>query len=287
MMLADDPADVLQLRFAVVRAELPDNFAALLIDNGDNIGFAGVPDNVVGMEARIAGVIPFIRPQRRHRVDMHPVSHSAAAGAHIRVIVQRGARRIVEAQLMKMVAAAPLPDHIALPVDFNNGVVQQQLVGDRFINQIGVGEDQGIAAIDLRLQPRRVVADGVTRSLIVVMSARHPTRFIARVADLFVVVEFPGHVALPVHLDQIEHILHAIARVALAAVAKDGAAGQNFVGKPMQFRPFPHHVTIHIHQYRAVFGGLEKGVAAPGALRIVKCGAGRVNGRMSHMLLLK
>ncbi len=57
MMLADDPADVLQLRFAVVRAELPDNFAALLIDNGDNIGFAGVPDNVVGMEARIAGVI--------------------------------------------------------------------------------------------------------------------------------------------------------------------------------------------------------------------------------------
>ena len=97
MVLADDPADVLQLRLAVVRAQLPDDLAALFVDNGDNVGFTGVPDNIVGMKTFIAGVIPLIRPQRRHRVDMHPVAHSAAAGAHVRVVVQRGARRIVKA----------------------------------------------------------------------------------------------------------------------------------------------------------------------------------------------
>ena len=119
------------------------------------------------------------------------------------------------------------------------------------------------------------------------MRARHPARFIARIAHLLIAIEFPGDVAFPVHLDQIEHILHAVARVALAAMAKDCAAGQDFIGKAVQFRPFAHHAAVHIHQHRAVFGGLEKGVAAPGARRIVEGGAGRIDGRMSHILLLK
>ena len=57
MVLSDDPADVLQLRFAVVRAQLPDDLAALFVDNGNNVGFAGVPDNVVGMKTLVARVV--------------------------------------------------------------------------------------------------------------------------------------------------------------------------------------------------------------------------------------
>ena len=141
MVLADNPADVLQLRFAVVRAELPDDLAALFIDNGDNVGFARVPDNVVRMETRVAGVIPFVRSQRRHGVDVHPVPHPAAAGAHIGVITQRRTRRVVKTQLVEMIAAAPFPHHIALPVDLNNGVIKQQLIGNLFIHQVGVGQN--------------------------------------------------------------------------------------------------------------------------------------------------
>ena len=282
MMLADNPADMLELRLTVIRAKLPDDTAALLINDGDNVGFAGVPDNIVGMEAPIPGVIPPVRPQRRHRVDMHPVAHSATAGAHIGVVVQRGARRIVEAKLVEMVAAAPLPDHVALPVDFNNRVIQQQLVGDIGIHQVGVGEDQRISPLHLRLQARRVVAYRVAGALVIVMRAGHPARFVAGIADLLVAIELPGHVALPVHLDQIEHILHAVARIALAAVAEYRAAGQDLIGKSVQLRPFAYHLAVHIHQHRAALGGLEKGVAAPGARGIVNGGAGWVNGRVSH-----
>ena len=283
VVLADNPADMLQLRLAVIGPKLPDNLAALFIDNGDNIRFAGIPDNIVRMETLIARVVPFVRPQRRHGVDMHPVAHAAAAGAHVRIVIQRRTRRVVKPQLLKMVAAAPFPYHVALPVDLNNGVVQQQLVGNGLVHQVGVGQNQRIAPFHLRLQPRRIVAYRVTRSLIIMVRARHPAGFIARIAHLLVAVEFPGNVTFPVHLNQVEHILHAVARVALAAVAKNRAAGQDFIGKPVQFRPFTHHVAVHIHQHRTVFGGLEKGVTAPRPLWIVEGGAGWVDGRMSHI----
>lgn len=149
-----------------------------------------------------------------------------------------------------------------------------------------MGEDQRIPPFDLRLQPRRVVANRIASALIVVVRPRHPAGFIARIAHFLIAIEGPCHIAFPVNLDQIEHILHTVARVALAAVSEDRPARQNFIGEAVELRPFPHHGAVHIDKHRAVLGGLEKGIAAPRARRIVKRRAGRENGRMAHVLLL-
>lgn len=64
---------------------------------------------------------------------MQPIAYAAAEmaeGPGVGVAEQHIAGRFVKAQLIKMVARLPFPFHIALPVDLDNDIVQQLLVGN-------------------------------------------------------------------------------------------------------------------------------------------------------------
>ena len=77
MMLPDDPADSFGLRTVVViRAKLPSDFAGGFGNDENNVGFAAVHDDIVGMETLVARVIPFVRAEHGHGVDVHPVAHT-------------------------------------------------------------------------------------------------------------------------------------------------------------------------------------------------------------------
>ncbi|CQR22939.1 Uncharacterised protein [Yersinia enterocolitica] len=228
---------MLQFRFAVVRPELPDNAPALLIDNGDDVRFARVPDNVIGMKTAIPRVKPLIMAECRHGIDVHPIAHSTPTGTHIGVIPDGRFSGIIEPQFIEMVATAPFPDNIPLPIHFNNGVIEQQFVRYFRIVEIGMRQNECVTAIYLRFQTGGIVADRITTALIIMMCARHPLRITFRIVDFFVLIELPCHIAFPVDLHQIDHILHAEAWISLCGMPQNRRSRKNFVGEAVQVRP--------------------------------------------------
>ncbi|MNR27361.1 hypothetical protein D3C85_1446320 [compost metagenome] len=81
---------------------------------------------------------------------MKPVANAAAQiteGTGVGITEQNIACRLVKAQLIKMVTRRPFPDNIALPVHFNDGVVQQLLVGNLVVMQILMGQNQRFSTV--------------------------------------------------------------------------------------------------------------------------------------------
>ena len=280
MMLADDLADLFGFAGAVVRTEFPDEFVGLFVENGDDVGGAAVKDDVVRMETFVAGVVPFVWPQHAHAVDVHPVAK--AVGHQVWIAGDGVFGGFVKAQLVEMVMNAPIPDDVAVPVDLNHAVADEFVQGNLRHNHVGVRENQGVAAVDFGVHAWHVVADWVAFALVIVVLARHPLWLVARIFDVLVLLKFPAHLAVPVHLHNVLVILPAIGAVALAAAAKDVAVWQELVWKAFEVVPVIDHAAVHINERRAVFIGLEQGVAVEAFVRFVDDGACWVNGWGSH-----
>ena len=63
MVLADDPAELAQFGGLIeIRADLPYDVAGGLFDDQDDVGVAAVDDDVVGVEALVASVVPLFGP---------------------------------------------------------------------------------------------------------------------------------------------------------------------------------------------------------------------------------
>ena len=122
-----------------------------------------------------------------------------------------------------MVVDAPFPDDVALPVDLDHAVADELVQANLRHDDVGVGEDQRVAAFDFGVHPRHIIADGIALALVVVVLARHPFRRVVRVLDVLVFLKFPAHAAVPVDLHQVLVILPAIGAVALAAATKNVA----------------------------------------------------------------
>lgn len=125
MVLADDLTNAAKfLRFGKVWTNLPNNLTSFLGDDSHNVSFTSVPNDVVWMEAFIACIVPFVRTQDAHGVDVHPVTHFASLGEMlVRVTEKHVLGSLREAELVKVFAYGPLPNNIAFPVYFNDGVV--------------------------------------------------------------------------------------------------------------------------------------------------------------------
>lgn len=141
-----------------------------------------------------------------------------------------------------MVAAAPL--HTTLPCQSTSIMVSSsslQLVGDRFVQQVSMGEDRV-----LRHPPaapaRRVIARSC-RPLIVVMSSRHPARFVPG-SHLLLTIEF--RVTLPSQ-STVDRIRSPPCR---SAPDRARRCGQGYgrraeiLLKSMQFGPFAYRMVF-------------------------------------------
>ena len=69
---------------------------------------------------------------------MHPVAHTAAGSAHIRIAAENIFGSFAEIQFVEMLAAYPFPYDFSRPVDLDDGIVQQALVRHFGIGQIFV-----------------------------------------------------------------------------------------------------------------------------------------------------
>ena len=77
VVLPDNPAQSFFFRrVVVVGTQTPDDLAGFFVQNQDDVGFAAVNDNVVGVEAAVPGVEPLVGAQGGHGVDVHPVAHA-------------------------------------------------------------------------------------------------------------------------------------------------------------------------------------------------------------------
>ena len=218
---------------------------------------------------------------------MHPVAHAfGLRGAVVGVAGQRVLGAFAEAQLVEMLVAVPFPHDVAVPVHFEDHVVKQLLVGNFGVAGVAVGKDEGVAGIGLRLHARGVIAHGVALALEIVVIAGHPLRLLARVLDVFIAVELPDDVAVPVHLNEVKAVLHAVFTAAAAAAGQQIASGENLVGHAENAFPHVHLTAVHVHQDGAFFLRLKNRVAVPAPFGIVNGDAGGVDCRVTHVMLL-
>ena len=288
MMLPDDPADSFGLRTVVViRAKLPSDFAGGFGNDENNVGFAAVHDDIVGMETLVARVIPFVRAEHGHGVDVHPVAH--AFGLRLAVVGVAGEGVLgafAEAHFVEMLVAVPFPHDVAVPVHFEDHVVEKLLVGNLGIAGVAVREHKRIAGVGLGLHAGRVVAGGAAFALVVVVAAGHPAAGDAGIFDVFVAVELPDHVSVPVNLHEIEAVLHAVAPVTGAARGHEVAAGENLVREAVHAFPNLVFAAVHVHEHGAHFQSLKDREAVPALFGIIYGDAGRIDSRVTHDVLL-
>ena len=95
-------------------------------------------------------------------------------------------------------------------------------------------------------------------------------------------VKLPNDMAFPVDLHQIDLVLMAVGYGALAQRTHHIAAGQQFIGKALQFVPEVDHAAVHIHQDGAVFVRLKDGVAVKALVRQINRNACGVNSWIAH-----
>ena len=215
---------------------------------------------------------------------MHPVAHAFGLGRTVVGVAAEGVfGAFAESHFMEVLVAGPFPENVAVPVHFQNQVVQQELVRDVLVAGIAVGQNQGVARIRLGFHARRVISHRVALALVVVMVAGHPAARCAGVFNKFIAVEFPDDVAVPIHLHQIQIILYAVFAVAQAARGQNLPAGQEFVGHAVDALPDFDLAAVHVHEHRAHFVCLKDGEAVPAFVGIVHGHAGGIDARMAHV----
>ena len=256
-------------------------------DDEDDVGFTAVHDDVVGMEAFIAGIIPLVGAEGGHGVDVHPVAETGSAvdegtAAVVGVAAHGVAGGFGEAHFLHMIGGLPFPDDFAVPVHFVHDVVEQRLVGDVFAVNVAVAEHEGVAGHGLGFVTGSIVTGGAAFTLEVVMLTGHPLGLFTRILNEFGLVEFPHHVAVPVHLDEVDLVLKAVLGVADAAAAEQITAGENLVREAVNALPELDFLAVHVDEHGALALDGHDGIAVVRLFRIVKGNTGRVNCRMAH-----
>ena len=71
-----------------IRSDFPDNMPGFFVKDCQNVGFAAVKDDVIRLKAFVPLVIPLVRPQITHAVDMLVIPDPAVGGAQIRITGQ-------------------------------------------------------------------------------------------------------------------------------------------------------------------------------------------------------
>ena len=133
---------------------------------------------------------------------MHPVAH--AFGLRLAVVGVAGEGVLgafAEAHFVEMLVAVPFPYDVAVPVHFEDHVVEELLVGNLGIAGVAVREDEGVAGVGLGLHAGRVVAGGAAFALEIMMIAGHPATGDTGIVDEFVPIKLPDDVAVPINLD--------------------------------------------------------------------------------------
>jgi hypothetical protein len=257
----------------------------VLVDDRDDVRLARAPDQVVGMKARVPGLVVAIGAERRQRVEVQPIAHrTALERTQVGIAPQHLACRLVEAQLLEVLVRAPLPDDVALPVDLDDLVVEQGMRRDGGGSHVLVHEQQRIAAFRERDLARREVAHRTAGALKVVVLARDPALGRPRIGDMFQLAEAPQDAPFPVDLHKIDLILEAVARIALPGAAEHLATRQELVREALQVLPQLHLTTVHVDQERATLRGLKQGVAAVRLGGIEHGDTGGVDAGMTHQL---
>ena len=214
---------------------------------------------------------------------MHPIAHAfGLCGAVVGVAGEGVLGAFAETHFVEMLVAVPFPHDVAIPVHFEDHVVEELLVGNFGITGVAVCEDEGVAGVGLGFHAGRVVAGGAALALEVVMVTGHPAAGDAGIVDVFVAIELPHDVAVPVHLNDVKAILHAVLAAAASAAGDQIAAGENLVGHAVDALPDVHFAAVHIHKYGADFLRLKDRETVPALFRIVYGNAGGVDSRMTH-----
>ena len=109
-------------------------------------------------------------------------------------------------------------------------------------------QNQCIPTIYFRLHSRHIIPNRIAFALEVMMLTRHPFRLIAWVFNVFIFVEFPYYITIPIDLNQIFLILPAVCAVSFTAGTKNLSTRQHFVWKALQISPMVYYASVHVNQ---------------------------------------
>lgn len=117
MVLTNDLADAAHfLGFGEVWTELPNDLAGFFVDDGEDVGFTCIPDDVVWFEAFVACIVPFVRPKVAHGVDMHPVTEFTVLGEMlVRVAEENVLCSLGETEFTEVINDSAIPKRCCLP----------------------------------------------------------------------------------------------------------------------------------------------------------------------------
>ena len=121
---------------------MPNNLTCFFVGDAGDAGLATAPDDVVGVETLVAIGIPFVGTQGGHGIHVHPVAH--IAGDHVGVAGHGVAGFFTEGEIVEVFAADPFPNDVTLPIDFDDGVVDEGFFADGGVGHIFVAQDEGV-----------------------------------------------------------------------------------------------------------------------------------------------
>lgn len=139
MVLANDPTEFAVL---IVGADVPNYLACFFVGDAGDAGLATAPNDVVGVKALVAIGVPFVGAKGGHGVHVHPVAH--IAGDHVGVAGHGVAGFFAEGKIVEVFATDPFPNDVALPVDFDDGVVDEGFFADGGVGDVFVTQDEGV-----------------------------------------------------------------------------------------------------------------------------------------------
>ena len=100
-----------------------------------------------------------------------------------------------------------------------------------------MAEDHGVTSLHKWIHVRDIVAHGIPFPLVIVMLPGHPLGFFTRILYEFVLVKSPNDATVPVDLDKIHIVLHAVGRVSFTRTSDKVALRQKPVGHAV--KPLP------------------------------------------------
>jgi len=279
VVLANDPTEFAVL---IVGTDVPNNLACLFVGDAGDAGLATTPDDVVGVETFVAIGIPFVGAEGGHGVHVHPVAH--VAGDHVGVASHGVAGFFTEGEVVEVFAANPFPNDVALPIDFDDGVVDEGFFADGGVGHIFVAQDEGVDFGEARNQTGCIISHWISGALVIVMLAGHPPGFfLIGVFDAFVCVKFPNDVAVPINLDEVEFVLITVFGIAKPCAAHHKSTGQYFGWKTCHALPFVNDVAVHVDEVGMTGHATgENGVAIVTLVGVVDGGAGWIDGWITH-----
>ena len=183
------------------------------------------------MEPFIPLVIPFVRPQFAHAINVQPIPHTASAVMHIRISCQHILLYLIKANFLKMLIGMPLPNNIAFPIYFQKNIIAKIFIADLLVHKILMAQNQCGTAVGFALHLRHIISHRISFPLKIMMLSGHPLRLLSYIFNKFMLIKLPNYIAVPIHLHHVSHILVAVFIAAFSQRAQYIPALQQFVGK--------------------------------------------------------